>query len=138
MKLYHQAVIFELLGGICGWVWLLSIPASIILFFAALFFDTPWSYFFYSFICGGVCKWLLRGLRDNGQRVMLEIWLIDKKGVSKETARRVWTAAYKGYLGSLLGNVSSDIAVSNIYKLDDDQIEKLKEIMESPSSKSLP
>ncbi len=87
-------VMFEALGGIFGWIWILSIPTSIVLVVLALFFSWSWMYVGYSVVAGLLAKWLLRGFRDNHERCRLEQWLVNTHGYSKEDAYKIWLIAY--------------------------------------------
>jgi hypothetical protein len=109
-------MIYLLLGSLFGWIWLLSIPLSIGLFFSALFWNVEWSWFFYSLIAGAVSKFLLRGFQDNYERVRLERWLIGSKGFTKQTASSLWYTAYGD------GGSNGRERVRSVYKMTDEQL----------------
>lgn len=54
----------EMMGGGFGWVWMLSIVASIGFFISAMFMSGSWWEFGYSFLVGGLCKGWTRSFRD--------------------------------------------------------------------------
>jgi membrane protein implicated in regulation of membrane protease activity len=67
-----QAAIFELLGGVFGFIWIGASIAAIVLIVMALFFDGSWWHVLYAFGIGVVGKWLLRGFEANKRRVMTQ------------------------------------------------------------------
>jgi hypothetical protein len=84
---------YRVVGSIFGWVWLLSIPATIGLLVSATFFGGAWKYVLLSVIIGGLGKWLLRGFIDHSERVAVEAYL-RANGASKETASKIWFSLY--------------------------------------------
>ena len=67
-----SAVIYELLGSLFGWVWLLSIPVTLFFIVRAIWFDGGWAAVLIIVGIGAVCKWLLRGFEENKARVYRE------------------------------------------------------------------
>ena len=67
-----SAMFFELLGGLCGWVWLLSIPAALYFIVWAIWFDGGWVAVLITIGIGAISKWLLRGFEENKMRVIHE------------------------------------------------------------------
>lgn len=63
---------YRIVASIFGWVWLLSIPATLCLIVFAIFFGGPWKYVLFSMVIGGLGKWLLRGFNDHSERVAVE------------------------------------------------------------------
>ena len=59
------ATYYRLTGGAIGWVWMLSIPASIWFLISAILFDESWMQFGYSFLVGGVAKGLGRAFMQS-------------------------------------------------------------------------
>ncbi len=80
------AVTFELLAGLFGWVWLLSIPATLFFLVRAIWFDGGWAAVLITVGIGAVCKWLLRGFEENKARVYQEAKL-RPEGHSEEDAK---------------------------------------------------
>lgn len=56
----RTAIYYQAVGGAIGWVWLLSIPASLWFLFSAIFMGGSWWELAYSFLLGGVAKGFLR------------------------------------------------------------------------------
>lgn len=56
MQEKRYAIYCEMMSGGMGWVWMLSILASLWFFVSALFMDGSWWEFGYSFLVGGLCK----------------------------------------------------------------------------------
>ena len=65
MNTKYKLAVLELIGGIFGWVWIISSLAGIYFFILALFFEGLWTSFFWAFGTGGVAKWLARGFEAN-------------------------------------------------------------------------
>ena len=65
MNTKSKLVILELIGGIFGWIWIISSLAGIYFFISALFFEGLWTSFFWAFGTGGVAKWLAGGFNKN-------------------------------------------------------------------------
>jgi len=118
-KTLSTLLIFQTLAGICGLVWMLSVPTSIVLIVLWLFWDWSWLYVLYSVVAGAVAKWLLRGFRDNFERCRLEQWLISTHGYSKEQAYRVWLLAYGD------GGGDGHNRVMSVYKQSKESLDKL-------------
>ncbi len=93
MELRTKLICLELLGGIFGWVWIVASVAALYFLVAAIFFDSPWSRFFWAFGIGVVGKWLAKGFRDNQLRVAFVAELMEK-GLSREEAGREWFERY--------------------------------------------
>mgnify|MGYP006092203993 CR=1 FL=1 len=72
MNTKSKLVILELIGGIFGWIWIISSLAGIYFFISALFFEGLWTSFFWAFGTGGVAKLLARGFEANKKRVASE------------------------------------------------------------------
>lgn len=81
------------IGGLCGWVWLASIPATLALVAYAALFDGPWRWAFYSLLAGAIGKWLSRGFNDTAERTAIEKHLMGK-GASKIDADDIWYQLY--------------------------------------------
>jgi len=84
---------YRIVGAVFGWVWLLSIPATIGSIVYAVFFGGAWKYVLFSLIVGGLGKWLLRGFNVHSERVAVEAYLI-AHGASKEAASAAWLDLY--------------------------------------------
>ena len=54
----------EMMGGGFGWVWMLSILASLWFVISALFMDGSWWEFGYSFLVGSLCKGWTRSFME--------------------------------------------------------------------------
>jgi len=93
MELRTKLICLELLGGIFGWVWIVASVAALYFLVAAIFFDSPWSRFFWAFGIGVVGKWLAKVFRDNQLRVAFVAELMEK-GLSREEAGREWFERY--------------------------------------------
>jgi len=89
-----QLVIFELLGGLFGWIWIGAVVAFIVFIGLAFFGDWSWWNVLWAFLVGGVSKWLTRGFLDNKKRVLFEQQLIEQ-GASKEEAAQRWVKEFK-------------------------------------------
>jgi membrane protein implicated in regulation of membrane protease activity len=70
MKPNKLALVFELLGGLFGWIWI----GAVIWFFVAialmLFWDGNWWNALYAFLLGAVTKWLAGGFFANRDQEM--------------------------------------------------------------------
>lgn len=95
METKTKLVWLELIGGILGWVWILASVASLYFLVVAIFFDSPWSHFFWVFGVGVVAKRLAKGFRDNQLRVAFVAGLMEK-GLSREEASKEWSERYMG------------------------------------------
>lgn len=62
-----------------GWIWLLSVPATLWFFSTSLFTDAPWSRFWWSAFIGVIAQWLSGGFAENKQRVMYEVALAQEE-----------------------------------------------------------
>jgi len=80
------ATYYRVTGGAIGWVWMLSIPASIWFLISAIFLDGSWMQFGYSFLVGGVAKGLSRAFmqseKELDQETPSQILMVD---IDKET-----------------------------------------------------
>ena len=80
------ATYYRVTGGAIGWVWMLSIPASIWFLISAIFLDGSWMQFGYSFLVGGVAKGLSRAFmqseKELNQETPSQIPMVD---IDKET-----------------------------------------------------
>ena len=80
------ATYYRVTGGAIGWVWMLSIPASIWFLISAIFLDGSWMQFGYSFLVGGVAKGLSRAFmqseKEMDQETPSQIPMVD---IDKET-----------------------------------------------------
>lgn len=80
------ATYYRVTGGAIGWVWMLSIPASIWFLISAIFLDGSWMQFGYSFLVGGVAKGLCRAFmqseKELDQETPSQIPMVD---IDKET-----------------------------------------------------
>jgi hypothetical protein len=93
MELRAKLVWLELVGGIFGWVWIVASVTALYCLVVAIFFDSPWSRFFWAFGIGIIAKWLAKGFRDNQLRVAFVAELMEK-GLSREEASREWFERY--------------------------------------------
>lgn len=93
MPVPGSAMIYELLGGIFGWVWILAGLATLVFAGMALFSHYPWWWAGIALLVSGVAKWLAKGFRDNRNRVMYEAHLREQ-GLSPEEAAKRWTENY--------------------------------------------
>ncbi len=85
----RQLLVFELLSGLFGWVW---IGASVsVLGFVAMALASDWSWWnvLYAVIVGAVAKWLAKGFLDNRRLVLLI-----QEGMTREEAARHWINEY--------------------------------------------
>lgn len=96
MKFKCQLVVFEVLSGVFGFVWIGSNIAVIVLFGLALFDYGNWWNVFYAATVSIVAKWLMRGFVDNQKRVVFEAHLVSK-GMSPKEAGQAWLEAYAGH-----------------------------------------
>jgi len=91
----NQKLMFALFSGLFGWIWIISSVAVLFFIGMALFSDWSWWNVLYSFIVGGVAKWLARGFLDNQKRVAFEEELISQ-GHTPEEAGAIWVKIYNG------------------------------------------
>ncbi len=84
---------YLLIGALFGWIWMASIPVSLGLFIYAAFFDGPWRWLIIALVVGALSKWLLRGFRDNAQRVAIERHLM-AMGATQPQAVDIWHQLY--------------------------------------------
>jgi hypothetical protein len=90
-----QLIVFELLSGLFGWVWIGSGIAALAFAALALFGDWSWWNVLFAVIVSGVAKWLARGFLDNQKRVAFEADMVSK-GMSPQEAGQAWLEAYAG------------------------------------------
>jgi len=64
----RYSVYCEMMSGGFGWVWILSILASIWFVISALFMDGSWWEFGYSFLVGALCKGWTRSFVDEKRK----------------------------------------------------------------------
>jgi membrane protein implicated in regulation of membrane protease activity len=94
-----QMIIFELLTGQFGFIWIGASVATLVFIGMALFSDWAWLNVLYALLVGALGKWLARGFMDSQRRVEFEQFLIERGGLSKEEAGRKWAERYwKGQL----------------------------------------
>ena len=78
MTIKSQGVMFAILSGLFGWVWIGSTIAVLVFAGLALFSDWSWWNVLYALIASGIAKWLARGFLDNQKRIAFEQDLIAK------------------------------------------------------------
>lgn len=93
MSKQGQKVLFAILTGFFGWIWIGSTIALLVLAGLAIFSDWSWWNVLYAFIAGGLAKWLARGFLDNQKRVEYEENLVAQGYTTKE-AGEMWVAKY--------------------------------------------
>ena len=93
METRTKLALLELIGGTFGWVWIVASVAALYFLIVAIFFDSPWSRFFWALGIGVIAKWLLRGFRDSQARVAFEADLVGK-GFSRDEAGKEWAKRY--------------------------------------------
>jgi membrane protein implicated in regulation of membrane protease activity len=93
MSSRRQLVIFELLSGLFGWVWIGASLSAVGFVAMALLSDWSWWNVLYASIVGALAKWLARGFLDNRGRVLFEEHMI-QQGLTKEDAARRWVDEY--------------------------------------------
>ena len=59
-QLLASGMLWEMIGGVVGWAWILLAASSLGLFVWALFFGGSWRKFFYTLLASALCKILLR------------------------------------------------------------------------------
>jgi hypothetical protein len=82
-----RALVFEILGGVFGWIWIGSAVATIVLVLGALFAQVSWWNVGYAVGVGAIAKWLARGFIDNQKREQFEQSIV-AKGASKKDAEQ--------------------------------------------------
>lgn len=98
MSKRRQLVVFELMSGLLGWVWIGANLSTVGFVAMALVYGWSWWNVLYAFIIGALAKWLARGFIDNKRRVLFEEHMI-REGMTKEDAARRWMEEYsKGSL----------------------------------------
>jgi hypothetical protein len=95
MTTRSKLIIFEVIAGLFGWVWIAGGILTLVFAGLALFGEWSWWNVLYAVIISGVAKWLARGFADNQRRVAFEANMVSK-GMSPEEAARAWVAAYSG------------------------------------------
>ena len=95
MSTQAQVRKFEILSGIFGWVWLLTIPCWLWFLGTAVFSDGPWTRFLIVFVVGFVAKNMVRGFEAHKRRVALQAQLI-AEGMPHQTAHELAYAAMNG------------------------------------------
>jgi hypothetical protein len=95
MQVRTKLVILELVAGIFGWAWIIAGLAALYFLVMAIFAGGGWSRFFWALGISIVGKWLLRGFKDNEQRVAFEADLISK-GYTPADAAKEWMTRYTG------------------------------------------
>jgi hypothetical protein len=88
-QLLVSAMLWELLGGVFGWTWMVLAVASFGLFLRALFFGGSWRGFFIALAASGACKRLYGYSGTARQAVAFKEPLIEQ-GFSKAEARKAW------------------------------------------------
>ncbi|WP_421707521.1 hypothetical protein [Algihabitans sp.] len=82
-----QLIVFELLSGLFGWVWISGGIAALIFAGLVLFGDWSWWNVLYAAIVSGVAKWLAMGFLDNQKRVAFEADMVSKGMSPKEVGQ---------------------------------------------------
>jgi len=95
MSWKNQPVVFEVLSGLFGWVWIGGRIAALVFAGLAFFNGWSWWYMLYAAIVSIVAKWLARGFVDNKKRVAFEADMVSK-GMSPKQAGQAWLEAYAG------------------------------------------
>jgi hypothetical protein len=90
-QLLVSAMLWELLGGVFGWTWIVLALASFWLFVRALFFGGNWGSFFIALVASGASKRLYSYSDIASQAAAFKKPLIEK-GLAKEQARKAWIA----------------------------------------------
>ncbi len=95
MKTISKLFILEFIAGTLGWVSIGASMASLYFLVMAIFTDSAWSLFFWTFGISVVAKWLTAGFVDNRNRVTYEAKLI-ADGYKAEEAGKMWIEQYTG------------------------------------------
>ncbi len=91
-QLLVSAMLWELLGGVFGWIWMILALASVVLFVQGLFFGGSfWWRFFVALVVAGACRRLYGHSSGARQAVAFKELLIEQ-GLTKAQARKVWIA----------------------------------------------
>lgn len=69
MMIRTKLVLLEAFSGIFGWIWLLSIPASIYFLVRAIGFGGSWLVFAVAFVAGAIGKALCASFNSERRRV---------------------------------------------------------------------
>ena len=72
MKKISKLMIFELLEGLFGWVYIGASIATLYFVISVIFFDGTWISFFWAFGVGAIARWLASGFKENKIRINLE------------------------------------------------------------------
>ena len=108
-------LLFELLGALAGWLWIIASLGVIVCIIGALFFGFSWWNALYVVIFAALGKWILRG-SENVQNIRAVEYL-KTKGLSDSAAQKTVQTAYMNY---------GPDGVQRIYELSDDAVELLK------------
>lgn len=90
-QLIFASMLWELLGGVTGWTWMILAVSSFVLFIRAIFFGGTWRAFFVCLVASVTCKALTRYTLIWQEGTMFKRGLVEK-GMSLEEARRAWIA----------------------------------------------
>lgn len=94
----------EMMSGGFGWVWMLSIIASIWFAISALFMHGSWWEFGYSFLVGGICK----GWTRSFVQAQREDTTLDASDVGSESPRENEIQAFEAIINKF-GDVMEDL-----------------------------
>ena len=90
----REIFVYKMIGSLFGWVWLISIPATLGFIVFAIFFKGSWIYFVFSFIFGAVGKSLLSNYNDYSEYLAIRNHLISN-GLPHEVAYEICSNVYK-------------------------------------------
>ncbi len=62
---WGMGVFYEGVGGAMGWVWMLSLPATLWFFISAIFMDGSWSKLIYTFAVGTFAQMVTRQFKNS-------------------------------------------------------------------------
>ena len=77
----------ELIGGVFGWIWIVSSVAALYFIYAVIWDDGTWTNFFWAIGAGVISKWLARGFNENKARVSVETHLMEQGMTAEEAAQ---------------------------------------------------
>ena len=101
MKTSTKLVLFELFGGLFGWVWIGASIATIYFLYGALVNDAPWSNLLWSIAIGFISKIIATAMGGN-QRRLDYVDQLTERGYSRADAAAAWFTASNGGQNLLL------------------------------------
>ena len=100
MTILHKTSILELLSGIFGWIYWVSLFLNFYFLATAIFFDGAWWLLLYGMLLSGASYFLNRWFNIQKVRLYYVDELI-KRGTPSEAAKGIWRLAYRNQVDTL-------------------------------------